>query len=66
MVCAHLPPTLEEFAKRTSNSADSTALRLLPHLPRKYGCRKEQALVKGQEGPEEADGPIRTEGLVLR
>ena len=36
-----------------------------PTHKRNHGGRKEQAIVKGQEGPEEEDGSIRAQGLVL-
>jgi len=43
----------------------SPPVSTFPTHSRNHGCRKEQEIVKGQEGLEEAHRPVRAQGLVL-
>ena len=50
--------------KRKTTSPPTTAVSHLSRSSRQHGRRKEQEIVKGQEGVEEEDGSIRQKRLV--
>ena len=54
------------IASDTTSPPPNTPVSHLSRAHRHHGRRKEQEIVKGQEGPQEEDRSIRQERLVLR